>query len=333
MVRFAEILKNNQKNAEAKSNPKPKTDNASAVKENVSLKECAGLYTEALNLAKNIFKEGFDPGSVNLKQISSAIEKIILHLENDTQGLLSLAYTQDSYSTDKNYLVAHAVNTCIYSLVLGLALGYDKQQLAELGLVSFLHDLGLVKHIALVNNPARINREERNKIHNHPEEGEDILRSISQDLPTLVYEALLQHHERIDGSGYPAGLRTEMIHQYAKIIGLVDVYEAMIHPRAFREKQVPFDAMQHILKNKTTFEYKLMKILIEKIGIFPVGSLVELSDKQIARVVRLNQDSPMRPVVEIIYNSQGGKLIHPEFLDLSVKPNISIKRAIRSKIR
>jgi len=331
MVRFADILRNNKKDAKPQAEAANQASSVPLPEDRVTLKDCAKLYEEALDLAKNIFREDFNPASIDIKHITAEVEKLIQALEKDTQDLLTLAYIRDSYLSDKNYLLAHSLNTCIYSLILGLALGYDRTQLMELGLASFLHDLGLVRHTGLINKPTQMTTEERNIIKNHPNEGEEILRSLRQDLPKAVFEALLQHHERIDGTGYPKGLHRETINQYAKIISLVDVYEAMTHCRSFREEHVPFDVMKHILENKASFEYKLMKILIERIGIFPVGSLVELSNKEIAEVIRVNPEAPIRPVVRLIYSSEGIVPKANVTIDLSKETSFSIKRGIKRR--
>ena len=331
MVRFADILKNSQKHDKSQSDSGAKPENNSIIEERVSLKISAKLYEEALDLAKNIFREDLIPASIDVRKITIELEKLIGALEQDTQDLLTLAYIRDSYSTDKNYLTAHSLNTCIYSLILGISLGYDKNQLLELGLASFLHDLGLVKHSTLINKPDQITKEERNIIKNHPLEGMDVITKLSWHLPKAVVEALVQHHERIDGTGYPKGLHRDTINQYAKIISLVDVYEAMTHCRSFREEHVPFDTIKHILENKASFEYKLMKLLIERIGIFPVGSLVELSNKEIGEVIRANPQTPIRPVIRIIYDSDGNVPKTNETVDLSKDQNISIKRGIKRR--
>jgi len=102
----------------------------------------------------------------------------------------------------------------------------------------------------------------------------------------------------------------------------------MVHRRPYRDAHLPFKVVEEILDNKNTFEYELIKILLEKVGVFPLGSLVELSTKEIARVVKLNYEVSLRPVVEIIYDASGKVPKETQTLDLTTQPTIYIKGGI-----
>ncbi|MDD5237057.1 MAG: HD domain-containing protein, partial [Candidatus Omnitrophica bacterium] len=250
-------------------------------------------------------------------------------LLEDNSGLLKLAMDAVRSGADRLYLYEHAVNTCILSLVIGSARGYEKEELMDLGLAAFLHDLGMIKYYHLAVQPRRLTGEERDIIQNHSRIGADILERAGKGLPEVVSQVAHQHHERNDGSGYPRGLNRGIISQYAAIIGIADAYEAMTHRRPYREEYTPFEAVQSILANKNYFEYKLIKILIEKIGIFPIGTFVELNNHSIGRVLKINHQVPLRPVVEVIVDGSGKRLDRPLVLDLANDPNKHIKRAVK----
>jgi HD-GYP domain-containing protein (c-di-GMP phosphodiesterase class II) len=134
-----------------------------------------------------------------------------------------------------------------------------------------------------------------------------------------------QHHERMDGSGYPDGLKGEQIHEYSRIVSILNIYEAMMHRRTYRTEFQARETIQEILKNKNAYDPKLIKVLINKIGIFPIGSLIELNTKELARVVALNTNNILRPVVKIITNASGEECTEEKRVNLAAEPAIWIR--------
>jgi len=145
----------------------------------------------------------------------------------------------------------------------------------------------------------------------------------------IIYIAK-QEHERIKGTGYPEGLKDDQIHEYAKVVAIVDVYEALIHPRSYRDGTPPHEAIKELLKMNTSmlFEPKILKVFINRIGLYPVGCWVELNTGEIGKVIFSNEDSPLRPRVNIIFSHQKKKLPQPRLMDLAEHNNVYIKRSI-----
>jgi HD-GYP domain-containing protein (c-di-GMP phosphodiesterase class II) len=188
----------------------------------------------------------------------------------------------------------------------------------------------MTKYLDLACEQRKFTPEEYNTIKNHSIEGSQILEKIIE-LNKEIIQTARQEHERIDGSGYPGGLKEKDISECAKIIGIADVYEAMVHPRPYRKAYLPLDAIKEILKNKSAFEAKIVKILIERIGFFPVGSFVELNTKEIAQVIKVNHQYPMRPVVKVIYDGEGNKLEEEKIFDLAARCNIFTTKCVSVK--
>lgn len=291
-----------------------------------SSKESLELYEVLMFLMKEILKENTNPESIDVKQITAQIEKIVAQLSLDNEKLLELALIKNS--KDESYLLCHSINVCIFAIVIGLGLGYEKSKLIELGISALLHDIGMVNYLHLSNQPRKLTTREYNEIKNHPIKGSEILQKVDNLVKIASYVAH-QQHERIDGSGYPRGLRRESIHEYSKIVGIVDVFEAMVHQRLYRNEFLPLEAAREILTNKNKFEHKLIKILIERIGIFPIGSYVELNTKEIGQVVKLNHAVSLRPVVKIIFGADGEAPKEAKTLDLTTQPTICIKKGLR----
>lgn len=284
------------------------------------------LYEEVVSFLRKILKENVIYDAVDAKQIAAQIEKIVDQLSLANEKMLMLALIKDS--KEENYLLCHSINVCILSIEIGLGLGYERPELIELGVSALFHDMGMPKYLRLVNQPRKLGSGEYNGVKGHPLKGAEILKRVKH-LDEIAVDVAHQHHERIDGSGYPQGLKAESINEYARIVGLVDAYEAMTHRRAYRDEFSALEAVREILSNKKAFTSKLIKILIERVGIFPVGSIVELDTKEIAEVTRLNHAVPLRPVVRIIYEAGGKEPQEKKILDLTAHPTIHIKKGLR----
>lgn len=295
-------------------------------KKTASSAESLELYAAFMALMREVLKENVNHTSINVNQITQLVEKTIEQLSLDKENLLGLAIIKDS--KDENYLLSHSINICIFSIVMGLCLGYEKSKLVELGISALLHDIGMPDYLYLSNQARKLTALEYSEIKKHSMKGSEILGKVD-NLPKIASYVALQHHERIDGSGYPQGLKKESIYDCAKIVNILDVFEAMIHLRAYRNEFLPFEALEEIITNKNTFEYRLIKAVMEKIGVFPIESLVELNTREIAQVIKLNLAAPMRPVVKIIYELDSEEPKEEKILDLTIHPNISIKKAVR----
>ena len=285
------------------------------------------LYNELETLIKEIL-HGQQRQIIDRQRIALTIEKLVDQLSLGDEKIFAVCLSKES--TQTNYLICHLVNSCIYAIKIGLGLGYEKVKLIDLGIAGLTFDIGMMKYLTLANQTRKLNPKEYNEVKNHAALGSQILKNIP-GLSPLVIDVAYQHHERIDGSGYPRGLKVEAINEFARIVGLADVYEAMVHPRAYRVSFLPIEAIKEILKIKHSFEYKLIKILIERIGIFPIGSRVELNTREIAEIIKLNYSIPLRPVVRVIYGVNGQSLTEAKVLDLNTQPAVYIVGGIRKE--
>jgi len=286
--------------------------------------ECVKLYNEAVSLIKDIYdkaKDGREIADEDLKNIVVYVEKFVdqQYLANDNiLQLINLPIQGD-------FIYNHLVNVCIISIDLGIGLGYDKAKLIELGRIAILHDIGMAKFYDSYSQQHRFNEVEYTKIKEHPKIGAEILgkfKNICERCAPVVY----QEHERIDGSGYPLGLKEESIDEYAKILGSADMYEALTHGRPYRSKMGSGEVLRTILKSKNSFGRKIMKVLIQRFASpFPVGSNIKLSSGEKGKVIKRNLDCALRPVVEIIVEADEEHLEKTRIIDLAKHPTIYIK--------
>jgi HD-GYP domain-containing protein (c-di-GMP phosphodiesterase class II) len=288
------------------------------------------IYSEALSKAKQIYRPGLEEALNFNLNINTLIEKIVNSVNTDNKALLKLCLT--GYPSIGEYLYGHVVNVCILAVDLGLGLSFEPSRLNELGTAGFLHDIGEIKYLDIINKDGKLTSNEYIKVKEHPQKSVDILSRFNKELSIKIIDAVRQEHERVDGSGYPSGLKDEQINEYAKIIGLADVYEAMTHQRTYRGRYTSWEAIKEILGNKNAFDARIIKILIERIGIFPVGTFVRLNTKEIASVIKDNKKIPLRPVVNIILDASGKKLEEPKQVDLSENSVIYIEEGLKDPV-
>jgi HD-GYP domain-containing protein (c-di-GMP phosphodiesterase class II) len=245
-----------------------------------------------------------------------------------------------SLSSFDDYLLAHAVTTTVYSILTGYMMGLSQNELYELGEACLLHDIGMSRVPSSIwQKPAVLARDEMFDIQKHTIYGADILHEIKGVSFTAELVAY-QHHERHDGSGYPKGRKGISIGEYARIVGIVDVYAAMTADRPYREKMLGYDAMNHILASSSSlFDPNVVKAFLRSMALYPIGSLVELSNGSTGIVVAANALFPYRPHVKITRDEKGIEAGEDgDIIDLLSAKELGIVRplvtekAIREKI-
>jgi HD-GYP domain-containing protein (c-di-GMP phosphodiesterase class II) len=242
------------------------------------------------------------------------------------QSIFLRVFCHESKTSD---LVEHSLNVAVLSAKLGSLLNYPHQDLLRLTSTALIHNVGMLFiPYEIINKQDPLTSEEKRAIQKHSELGASILRNWDKDYSAIA-DLVYQVHERENGKGYPQGLVGNEIHTDAKIIGISDVYVAMSGPRVYREAFLPFDAMQAIIQTmESQFDPGLVRALLQALSIFPVGSLVRLSSGEICRVAAANPERPMRPVIEIIFDSRDKSIDPPKTMDLTEHPHLHIKGAI-----
>jgi HD-GYP domain-containing protein (c-di-GMP phosphodiesterase class II) len=236
-----------------------------------------------------------------------------------------------SYATAGNYLYAHTANVTIFSQAMALELGLPPKEMSLLSFCAMAHDLGMSGFQELYLKEERLSDSEFSQITLHTEAGVDKLDRVI-DLDHRIKERakniIYQTHERIDASGYPDRLSNEGIDILAQIIGLADVYEAMTHPRSWREALQTHEVIKQLIEmDGTGFSSKTVKALISALSIYPPGSFVALSSGEIARVLKPRKGSLTRPLVEILLDADFAP-VQSRILNLFEYPLTSIERPV-----
>lgn len=281
-------------------------------------KRIENLYTSSYNFIEGVLN--------NLKRkqrftIDKGLE-IVSEIVN-TEKAASILYrkaVQGGKDIPDN-LAAHSVNVCIYALKLGKGVNYSRKQLIELGITAILHDIGMVFiPQEIVEKTGKLAASEIEKIRKHPYYTYKIVQTLGEKY-SWIAKVAYQEQEREGGQGYPRGLKGDEIHDHAKIIGVVDVYDALIHHRPQRKSYMPHEAVKLILgTQKELFSNEVKRLLLTKLSCFPLGSYVKLNSRAICKVIEINEDSPLRPTVEILFDSQDRKLPKRKVINLADAP-------------
>ena len=263
-------------------------------------------YNKAVDLADNIFIQTNDGGLPDKIDIDEVVENVFqLLIEKPDQLIGPMFQVQNT----QHSLSQSAVNCIILAVLIGKNLKLPNYQLVNLATAAFLHDIGMTKiPRAILNKSGALTEKERKVMTTHPIYS---YRIITRDLGYAeeVGRTALYHHERWDGKGYPKQLKGKEIPLTARILSVVDAYEAMVRERPYRDSMIGYRAMRQILNdNSRRFDAEILKVFLKSMGIYPVGSIVILNDGSVAKVVRNQKEVPLRPVVRVLVSSSGRKI-------------------------
>jgi HD-GYP domain-containing protein (c-di-GMP phosphodiesterase class II) len=283
--------------------------------------EASAYISEVLNALRS--RKGFA-----LEKGFEIIRKIVA--ENPPQDpVLILALHQDDL---RRYVTQHPVNVAVFATKMAAHLGFEKSKQVEIGMSGLLHDVGMAAvPDKILYKQGGLNAEEMKVFRQRPNFSSKILRTLGPEYAYLA-ECAAQVYERIDGSGYPRGLKAAEMHEYAQIIGLLDMYESLIHSRPQRGKRTPFAAVKEIINtSKAHFQKKYLKALLSVFTAFPIHSYVRLNSDAIGKVIETYPDQPLRPKIQIIYDSQKRKVLTEKIVALPEDPLLYIVNSITEK--
>ncbi len=300
--------------------------NEPAVESNSSLQVQAATISEELNVARELkgqveklaekINEALkNDQAVDAQQVSPLIDGTLSSLQRNNQALATLINIQRKDASLANHTFA------TFSLVLSMSikLGMSVEEQQALALAAFFHDTGWLKlPLHLLGKKTAYTSSESKLIQQHISIG---LKSLKQncELSTLVMRVITEHHEMLDGSGYPSGLKDTQIHPLSKVFAVVIRYDELVHGLLDKPAVTPHGALALLYK-----EVKLGKLdevsvstLISLLSVYPVGSTVQLSNKEKGVVIEVNNDQPKLPIVKVYYDVSGTAYIQPQIIDLS----------------
>ncbi|QTD40183.1 HD-GYP domain-containing protein [Sporosarcina sp. Te-1] len=267
------------------------------------------------------YKKEFMGWRAGAKVDSAKVRQTVLPLLESFASQKNMLVALNELSDSKDYLYHHSVGVGILAAAISNQLGYPTGDALQLGLAGVLADVGMAKiDPQIPEKSAFLSREEYNEVKKHTIFSFQML----QETPLLRKEmklAVFQHHERLDGSGYPRGDKSDSITVYSQILAVSDVFHAMTSERIYRSKQSPYKVLEMIKEEEFgKFDIKIVQALESLIGNISIGARVKLSDGEIGEVMFIHRDSPLRPLVK--------KLPSGETVDLAAKRSLSIEKVL-----
>jgi HD-GYP domain-containing protein (c-di-GMP phosphodiesterase class II) len=275
------------------------------VQERQQMEQARKLYFGLISFTVETFTRFAESNRLDLAAITERLKGLIELVKSSRDSILRLP--EFVYISD-NYLYQHCLNCAILSLAIGDSLKLPPHRLIELGTGALLHDIGMMKiPDALYLNPRQLGPREWQMIKAHPMLSYRILKgfSLSDTIALTAYE----HHERLDGTGYPRALAGEKITVYSRILAVADSYESMTTKRPFRVNREGHAALLELLKGRGVFyDEAAVRALIYCLSVYPLGTTVLLSNAAMGRVIRTDPHSPKTPIVQILIDKDGNRL-------------------------
>lgn len=273
-------------------------------------------FRHALSVLEDLMEDARDGRPPDLSRAETAVHGLVDQVLGDAQSLFALSLLEQF----DRYTYAHCVNVCVYSIAIGVRLGLDRDVLGELGFSALFHDFGKTRlPREMIDKPDELTDEEWTQMRRHTSLGALALMSSGRPIDRALGRAVrvaFEHHRGWDGSGYPAAARPKPQDLFARICALGDSFDAMSSGRVYAKRAMsPHETVRRLAqKAGTAYDPFLIGVFVAALGIYPVGTLVLLSDGRVGAVLRNGRD-PLRPVLAL----PGGRA-----LDLSKAENSSV---------
>lgn len=256
-----------------------------------------GVYREAKKLTKTLLDDVRLGGGVNTEQAKATVKDCMNSILRNADALIWMSRMRN----EDEYTAEHCLNVCILAIAFGRHLGMSEGELTRLGLCGLLHDVGKMRVPAhILNKREPLTDKEFNIIKAHAVHGRNLLMS-SPGVPNATVDVAYSHHERVDGTGYPRKLSAAGISDFARIICIVDAYDAMTADRCYSRAIASTEALKRIFQHRgTQFDERLALEFIKCIGLYPPGSIVELVDGLVGIVLETNHRYRHLPKIIVV---------------------------------
>jgi HD-GYP domain-containing protein (c-di-GMP phosphodiesterase class II) len=272
-------------------------------------------YDRMISLVRRIFVANSSGFGLPMMDIRNQLEKMLDHI--DEYNVLTF---KPKIADKQDFLYHKSVITAMTSYQLAQWCSFPKKDWVPLALAGLFHDIGMFRiDPAIVYKPSALTATEKEEMRNHTKLGYNLLKNVTA-INEGVRLAALQHHEKMDGSGYPLGLKGDNIHPYARIVAVADVFHTITMERTYRRAISPYLALEQILNESFgKLDPVFVRTFVEKATSFHNGMVVRLSDNRLGEIVFTDRDNPTRPLVNV-----GGQIVN-----LVTERNIHIEAIIR----
>ncbi|UQZ88564.1 hypothetical protein C4J81_04820 [Deltaproteobacteria bacterium Smac51] len=295
----------------------------------IELPKAAKAYGKALDTSKALVAACRMNKKIEMTAVQENVDELVESVSRNRDALMALMKLRKF----DDYTYTHSLNVSVLAISAGKSLGLSDEDLRTLGMGTMFHDLGKTRIPSkILNKPGKLTDEEFVIMRGHAAMSGRII--LEQKLPVseIVFKIAKHHHERIDGSGYPDNLKGDDIPYLVTICGLSDVYDALTSDRVYHKGRSPHDALKFIYSLRGThFEAQWVDRFVQSVGIYPPGTVVQLSSDQVAVVMDINQSALHAPLVKVIAAPDGMIYSRPKLVNLESENeagDLKIKRVI-----
>ncbi len=266
------------------------------------------LYSNAVSAAQTVWESTTVEGMPDVPAALQTVEGLAEAVTQNRTALVALTAMRNY----DNYTFTHMVNVSILTMGQARALGIDGRLLREFGLSALMHDIGKVRTPKdILNKPDKLTDEEFVIMRRHTVDGAEILRR-TPEMPILAPVVAFEHHLRLDGTGYPFGVKRHALNVGTMLCSISDIYDAMRSQRSYQQA-FPTDRILAVLKRNdgTQFDQHLVRRFVQLLGVYPPGNLVRLTTGEVAVVAKVHAPDPYRPRVRVLFSASGARLDLP----------------------
>lgn len=274
-------------------------------------------YEDCLAETKNVLKP-LSQGRIEDAKTLYDIVQPIFEVAWDMQSALLYLLADLEGEDDEDYLFPFSLHTCMISVLLAQEMDYEQAETRRVGVAGLIHDVGMLKipqHIRLGDD--NLTDEQFETIQSHPERGARILSNVDR-LETSIRRVAAEHHEHVDGSGYPLGVDHEDIHPHARIVNLAMTFVAMTQKRSHRSSLSAQATIRELVQSERhQYDDRALKAFLKRFGLYPPGSFARLNTGQLVLVLRAERDDPKNPEVKVLTTPSNRPLSEPYQVELS----------------
>lgn len=285
---------------------------------------CEKKFIEAGNTTKQVLKDISLQPKHSLEQAKQLVNEMVDSALTESE--VAINAINGRHSNDSHFV--HSLNVTVLSLMMARSLNMTEDDARHLGLACLFHDIGnasLSEKITLKKEP--LTKSEQAYYEQHCELGARIAKEVG--LPDIVVDIIMQHHECVNGTGYPKHLKAEFTHPLARLVSIINVYDNLCNPKDVALSKTPYEALAYMFaKQRSKYDDQFLQHLIKMLGVYPPGSIIQLSNGLYGVVVSVNPTNPLRPVV-MLYDSRHVDKYLPLIVNLREEPNLSVSICLR----